>query len=913
LQPSIDEFGRESQERVVGLCAVGAGAIALVVLGAAALGEEAGRSLWLEVAPMTTPGAVLVLLLAAGLWLRRRSGGGLWSWVFAGAAALLGVSEVFVGMGEELVRSRLLPGESLLGAVAVTALAGALIGLEHRSARGGRPTQAFAVVAAMVCVLGSLVHLYDPSPGRQADHTGLAPPTALALAWLSLGVLLARRGPGALLVLTSAGPGGVLARRLLPWVVLVPPGLDLLRLLAERRGWLGEAPGQALQTTLIVTMLGGLAWRAAARVDESEEGRRAAEEAAIEGERRAREIVESLPHLVWTSTAEGACDYLSPQWVAYTGLPEEGQLGYLWWECLHPEDRPGAVARWGEATGAGRPFDLEFRIRRHDGVYRWFKTRAEPLRDVEGRIRKWFGTNTDVDDQRRAEAALREAHGELEARVRSRTWEYELLASRLQAALELASLGVWEWVPATRVLSWDPALRRLYGVGAGEPVSYETWEALLVGEDRARVWREEGAAFERQGEQPVFFRIRRRDGQERLIESLAVVRRDARGRVERVLGVNRDVTEERAAAERLRVSESLLRDFVEHAPAAIAMFDTRLCYVRASRSWRAQFGLEGRELAGLGPAEGLRPPPACCFAAVPRVLGGEVERAEEEAVVGVDGSVEWWQWEARPWRRADGEVAGVLLSAQSITARKRLELDLQRQRMELERSNRDLEQFAYVASHDLQEPLRAVAGCVQLLQRRHGGALPGEAQELITHAVDGARRMQALILDLLTFSRVGTGELARRPTGLGEALEEALQNLRAVLAEAGAEVAREGELPTLEVDRARVVMLLQNLVGNAVKYRHPERACRVQVGAVREGEEWVVSVRDNGIGIEGRFHERIFVIFQRLHTRSEYPGTGIGLALCKKIVERHGGRIWVESALGVGSVFRFTLSPPASS
>jgi light-regulated signal transduction histidine kinase (bacteriophytochrome) len=323
--------------------------------------------------------------------------------------------------------------------------------------------------------------------------------------------------------------------------------------------------------------------------------------------------------------------------------------------------------------------------------------------------------------------------------------------------------------------------------------------------------------------------------------------------------------------------------------------------------------LEGRELAGLGPAEGLRPPPACCFAAVPRVLGGEVERAEEEAVVGVDGSVEWWQWEARPWRRADGEVAGVLLSAQSITARKRLELDLQRQRMELERSNRDLEQFAYVASHDLQEPLRAVAGCVQLLERRHGGALPAEAQELITHAVDGARRMQALILDLLTFSRVGTGELTRRPTSLGEALDEALQNLRAVLPEAGAEVTRDAELPTLEVDRARVVMLLQNLVGNAVKYRHPERACRVQVGAVREGEEWVVSVRDNGIGIEPRFHERIFVIFQRLHTRSEYPGTGIGLALCKKIVERHGGRIWVESALGAGSVFRFTLSPPASS
>jgi light-regulated signal transduction histidine kinase (bacteriophytochrome) len=271
------------------------------------------------------------------------------------------------------------------------------------------------------------------------------------------------------------------------------------------------------------------------------------------------------------------------------------------------------------------------------------------------------------------------------------------------------------------------------------------------------------------------------------------------------------------------------------------------------------------------------------------------------------------QWEARPWLGADGGVGGLLFFTQSITARKRLELDLRRRGEELERSNRDLEQFAYVASHDLQEPLRAVSGCVQLLQRRHGDQLEPQARELIGHAVDGARRMQTLILDLLTYSRVGMGELKPRRVKLGEPLAEALKNLQTAIVESGALVTVEGELPEVMADEPRLVMLLQNLVGNGLKYAAPGRAPLVRVGATRRQGEWEVRVRDNGVGIEERFFERIFVIFQRLHTREEYSGTGIGLALCKKIVERHGGRIWVESRPGAGSEFCFTLpdSPPS--
>jgi PAS domain S-box-containing protein len=230
---------------------------------------------------------------------------------------------------------------------------------------------------------------------------------------------------------------------------------------------------------------------------------------------------------------------------------------------------------------------------------------------------------------------------------------------------------------------------------------------------------------------------------------------------------------------------------------------------------------------------------------------------------------------------------------------------LARQGEELARSNADLEQFAYVASHDLQEPLRMVSSYAQLLSRRYRDWLDDDAREFIGYMVDGVDRMRSLIGGLLTFSRLGSGGDAHRPVALDGVLERALANLEAAIKESGAVVTAD-PLPTVVGDPAQLAQLFQNLVGNGVKFRG-EAAPRVHVSAERDGGEWRLSVCDNGIGIEPEYAERIFVIFQRLHGRAEYPGTGIGLALCRKIVERHGGRIWVESRAGAGSSFFFTL------
>ena len=237
-----------------------------------------------------------------------------------------------------------------------------------------------------------------------------------------------------------------------------------------------------------------------------------------------------------------------------------------------------------------------------------------------------------------------------------------------------------------------------------------------------------------------------------------------------------------------------------------------------------------------------------------------------------------------------------------------LSLELEERRRaehELARSNAELEQFAYVASHDLQEPLRMVASFTQLLAKRYRGKLDADADEFIGFAVDGATRMQRLLNDLLAYSRVGTRSKPFVAIDCDSVLSDALANLKPAIEESGAVITHE-PLPIVRGDEVQLIQLFQNLIGNAVKF-HGQEPLQVHISAKLKDGDWVFAVRDNGIGIAPEQQERIFLIFQRLHHRSEYPGTGIGLALCQRIVERHGGRIWVESEVGKGATFYFTI------
>ncbi|MEI7848037.1 MAG: ATP-binding protein, partial [Chloroflexota bacterium] len=246
-----------------------------------------------------------------------------------------------------------------------------------------------------------------------------------------------------------------------------------------------------------------------------------------------------------------------------------------------------------------------------------------------------------------------------------------------------------------------------------------------------------------------------------------------------------------------------------------------------------------------------------------------------------------------------GQPRGVVAAFHEITERKRAE-------DELRRSNAELEQFAYVASHDLQEPLRAVAGMVQLLSQRYKGKLDERADEYIGHAVEASLRMQNLINDLLDYSRVSRFGKPFVPTALESCVKTALANLDAVIQENQAQITYD-PLPTVQADPGQLTQVFQNLIGNAIKFRGENSPC-VHINAEIFEGSWRIAISDNGIGIEPQYFERIFLVFQRLHTRREYPGTGIGLSLCKKIIERHGGQIWVESLPGQGSTFYFSLA-----
>jgi PAS domain S-box-containing protein len=392
------------------------------------------------------------------------------------------------------------------------------------------------------------------------------------------------------------------------------------------------------------------------------------------------------------------------------------------------------------------------------------------------------------------------------------------------------------------------------------------------------------------------------DGTMRFLAARGKVYRDPAGRPVRLTGVCWDVTD-RKRTEELRQQ---LAAIIESAADPIMSKDVD----GTIRSWNAGavqlFGYRADDIIGR-PVTLLIPEDRWEEESrtVEQLLHGEQVALFESMRRRNDGTLVPVSLRISPIKDIKGRVVGASNIVRDITEQKRIEERLRTLVVELERSNLELEQFASVASHDLQEPLRMVSSYTQLLELEYGDKLGDEAREYIGYAVDGARRMQRLINDLLEFSRVGTRGRRLEPVDANVVLGTVRANLSIAIEDAAALVTNE-ELPTVMADATQLGQLLQNLIANAIKF-HGARAPRVFVAACERGAEWVFSVRDNGIGIEPQYFDRIFAIFQRLHVAAEYPGTGIGLAVCKRIAERHGGRIWVESDPGNGTTFSFSI------
>jgi PAS domain S-box-containing protein len=367
-----------------------------------------------------------------------------------------------------------------------------------------------------------------------------------------------------------------------------------------------------------------------------------------------------------------------------------------------------------------------------------------------------------------------------------------------------------------------------------------------------------------------------------------------------------DISQRKAASEALTRSEEQFRVLAQTVPDIVFTADPSGLVEYLNPRWFELTGLSADDSKGAGWRCAVAPADAAAVAAAwqAAIATGEAMRLEAR-LRSTGGGERWHQIHGLPLRDGTGEIKQWVGTLADIDDLKRAEQELAIVAADLARSNRELENFAYVASHDLQEPLRTIAGHLQLIEKECRERLDSDAMVSIGFVIDGAKRMKTLINDLLTYSRVQTRSRELAPTDVGQLLSSVIGDLTVAIDESKAQVSFD-PMPVVQADASQLEMTLRNLLANAIKFRGTQPP-RIHIGVREADDEITFTVQDNGIGIEPQYWQRIFEIFQRLHTLDEYPGTGIGLAVCKCVVERHGGRIWVDSSPGRGSTFLFTI------
>lgn len=499
-------------------------------------------------------------------------------------------------------------------------------------------------------------------------------------------------------------------------------------------------------------------------------------------------------------------------------------------------------------------------------------------------------------------------------RLRSDTSMRESLASveRMQLAMRVSQSGLWDWDLATNKVSWNRQMFDIYGIppSADGRIDYSTWASAVIPEDlpTQEAALRETIAGRGRGERR--FSIRRQsDGEVRHVRAAEIVISDPAGKAVRVIGLNHDTTELTTYVEALRAALAELEfqkhALDEHAIVAITDRSGRIQYANDKFCEISKYGRD--ELLGQDHRiinSGLHPRKffTDMYATIARgsTWHGEIRNRAK------DGSFYWVETTIVPLRNADGSIDRYVAIRSDITKIKQAEENLRSLNLDLERKNRELDEFSYIASHDLQEPLRKLISFGELLPQDLGPGLPEKAAQDLEFITEAAARMQAFVRDLLQFSRAGRADVRRERVSLAACVDQAQAALALRIAETGARVEVE-TLPAVAGDPTLLAQLFQNLISNALKFIRADQTPVIRVSAETRDGECIFGVQDNGIGIKPEYAECIFAPFKRLHGRSEYPGTGIGLAICKKAVERHGGRIWVESEPGRGSHFRFTL------
>jgi PAS domain S-box-containing protein len=900
---------------------------------------EALKTVFPNFSPMPPSTAVALLVSGAALWIYQRPGVTAWRGrtltalaALAGGLGLLTLVEQLGGfsLGVDRLFGTSAAADAASGALPMTlSMAAALLlfngamVLADRTDRLGVPNL-LAISAATLTGLSAIGDIFGQSLLTGVlEKAEMAPHTSWSMLALCAGFLLAHPSSAIMRVVSDEGPAGFVVRRLLPAAFVLPVLLGFIWWQGQERAWYSPAFTMTLFVSSTIAALAFIVWLAGNLVQGLDARRQSAEQQRMQTEERLRRAVAEAPVPMIIHDDADRILHMSQGWTNLSGYTiADAPTISQWITVAQQATRPEVEAYVRRISSSDRTIHGgEVAIRTKAGGQRYWEFSTTPLgRMADGRP-SFLTLAIDITERRQSEAELRQLNEQLEQRIAERTDALTRANESLQrqsaqlqeqaALLDLASDGIIVRDLAGTIVYWSAGATSMFGYGRDEALGRNAGQLLkkTFSESREHVEREVLAVGHWEGE----VSMTRKDGSTITVESSWTLTKSGRDEAQGFLEIHRDVTARRMAAESLRESELRFRAVAETAAVGVVMADEQGTIRYWNPGAETMFGWMEEDALGQ-PLTILMPERfrAGHDAGLKRYLATResrmLGRAMEMAGLRQDGTEFPLELSISSWRTSKGTFFSAFL--RDITARKDAEQVLRAQAQELARSNQELEQFAYVASHDLQEPLRMVSNYTQLLASRYRDRLDGDALEFIDFAVDGAKRMQALIHDLLQYARVGTRGKEFRPTAGREILDSAIANLSGAIKETQAEV-RLDDLPTIRCDGTQLAQVFQNLIGNALKFRRPDARPIVHVSATPEDGAWRFSVSDNGIGIEQKYFDRIFQMFQRLHGRDQYEGTGIGLALCRKIVERHGGRIFVESQPGRGTTFSFTIPDPA--